>query len=98
MDHSFQYGSSPQLPPTSDLNSHGPNFLNEWSAEQQLDAVESLLTASNTFSGMDEYEIQDLTAPLSTIRAFISPEGRLRATRNYTNNLDSEPATGLPVP
>ena len=64
MDNSIQHGSSPQLPDPSDLNDqYGPNFLSaEARAEHHLDAVESLLIASN--SGIDPNEFSDLTASL----------------------------------
>ena len=89
MDQSFQHGINSQLPPTSDLYSHGPNFLTHGAhAELHLDTVESLLTASNTFSDMDEDDARELTASLSMIRTLLSPEGRLRATRE---NVDADP-------
>ena len=90
MDNSFQHGSSPQLPDPSDLNQYGPNFLSaEARAEQHLDAVESMFIASS--SGMDPTEVSDLTASLSTIRALLTPEERMRATRNDENRNGIDP-------
>ena len=91
MDNSIQHGSSPQLPDPSDLNDqYGPNFLSaEARAEQHLDAVESMFIASS--SGMDPNEFSDLTASLSTIRALLTPEGRMRATRNDENRNGIDP-------
>ena len=89
MDNSIQHGSSPQLPDPSDLNDqYGPNFLSaEARAEQHLDAVESMFIASS--AGMDPDEVSDLTASLSTIRALLTPEGRMRATQGTHPNRSS---------
>ena len=86
MDNSIQHGSSSQLPDPSDLNDqYGPEFLSaEARAEQHLDAVESLFIASS--AGMDPDEFSDLTASLSTIRALLTPEGHVRATRTENRN------------
>ena len=89
MDNSFQHGSSPQLPDPSDLNQYGPNFLSaEARAERHLDAVESIFVASS--SGMDPTEFSDITASLSTIRALLTPEGHMRATRIDENRDGSD--------